>query len=100
MSKFMYLYKGPASEMSEEQGAAWGAWMGQVGAALVDMGAPFAGGTVVVDDGSTGKLSNFTGYSIVEATNLQAAEALTKGNPVWAGKKGQYSIEIFELGTM
>jgi hypothetical protein len=54
MAKFIYLYRGPATAMSDlapEQGAermaAFGAWMEKVGAALVDVGSsgrvgPFA----------------------------------------------------------
>jgi hypothetical protein len=100
MSKFIYIYRGPMAEMTEEGGAAWGAWMGQLGSAMLDMGAPFGNGTVIVDDGSASKLLNLTGYTIVEAADLKAATALTKGNPLLSGNKGLYSIEIFELIAM
>ena len=100
MSKFIYLYKGPTTEMSEETGAAWGAWMGKVGSALADPGMPFGGGTVVVDNGSSAKNSNFTGYSIVEAADLAGAKALSEGQPWLTGKNGQCSVEIFELVPM
>jgi hypothetical protein len=50
MAKFIYLYRGPATPMSDftpEQGAerqaAFGAWMEKVGAALVDVGSPSHG---------------------------------------------------------
>ena len=49
MSRYLYLYKGPATPMEQftpeqtaEQTKAWGDWMNGVGAALVDPGAPFA----------------------------------------------------------
>ena len=100
MSKFIYIYKGPFMEMTPEQGAAWGAWMGKLGASLVDQGAPCGKGDVVVDDGSSAKISNTTGYTIVEAANLKAATALTKGHPLLAGNKGLHRIEIFELIEM
>lgn len=100
MSKFIYLYKGPFKEMTPEEGAAWGAWMGNAGSALVDQGSPCGGGTVVVDDGSSGKISNITGYSIVEAKDLKAATALTKGHPLLSGNKGLYSVEVLELIEM
>lgn len=100
MSKFIYIYKGPFMEMTPEQGAAWGSWMDSVGSALVDQGAPCGDGTVVVDDGSSPKVSNTTGYTIVEAPNLKAAAALTKGHPLLVDNKGLHSIEIFELIQM
>lgn len=108
MSKFIYLYKGPATpmdqftdELAAEQTAAWGAWMGKVGSALVDGGAPFAGGgTSIVDDGSTAGATDLTGYTIVEAADLAAAKALTEGHPFLTEGKGRFSLEIFELGSM
>ena len=49
MTKYLCLYRGPATpmedftaEQSAEQTKAWGEWMGRVGSALVDAGAPFA----------------------------------------------------------
>ena len=49
MSKFIYLYRGPATpmedftpEQSAEQMKAWTDWMSGIGSALVDQGAPFA----------------------------------------------------------
>lgn len=100
MSRFIYLYKGPFMEMTPEQGAAWGSWMGSLGSALLDQGSPCGSGAVVVDDGSSAKISNTTGYTIVEASNLKAATALTKGNPLLVGNKGLHSIEVFELIEM
>jgi hypothetical protein len=100
MSKFIYLYRGPFKEMTPEQGAAWGSWMGQIGSALVDQGSPCGGGTVVVDDGSSAKISGITGYTIVEANDLNAATALTKGHPLLTDNKGLYSVEVLELIDM
>ena len=100
MSKFIYIYKGPVKEMTPEEGAAWGSWMGGVGSALVDQGSPCGGGTVVVDDGSSAKISGITGYTIVEAKDLNAATALTKGHPLLSGNKGLYSVEVLELIDM
>ena len=56
--KFIMVHKGEATDMSAmtpEEGAAvmekWGIWVGKVGAALSDIGAPFGPGTSVIDDG-------------------------------------------------
>ena len=91
MSKFIYIYKGPATpmdqfteEQSAEQTAAWGAWMGKVGGALVDGGAPFGNRTSISD-------------GIVEAADLAAAKALAEGHPFLSEGKGRFSLEIFEL---
>ena len=107
MAKFIYLYRGPATRMSDltpEQGAermaAFGAWMERVGAALVDVGSPFGTSASVRDDGTEGTASDLTGYTIIEAGDLAAAKALTDGLPFLADSDGQHAVEIFELLPM
>lgn len=104
MPKFMLVYKGEATDMSEmtpEQGAEvmakWGAWMEKVGSALDDVGAPFGPGASVVDDGSSGTAAAASGYSIVEAADIAAAQALTAGHPYLSEGKGNFAIDVFEL---
>ena len=107
MSKFIMIYKGPATDMSkvtEEQGKAvmeqWNKWMKKVGPALVDFGAPFGQGTSIVDDGSEKRTARLTGYTIVEAKSLAGAKRLTKGHPFLSEGKGKFSIDLFELIPM
>lgn len=104
VARFMLIYKGEATDMSEmtpeqagEVMAKWGAWMERVGGALADIGAPFGPGTSVVDDGTSGTPGAATGYSIVEAADLAAARDLTDGHPYLSEGKGDYAIDIFEL---
>ena len=108
MAKFILLYKGPATpqaDITPEVGAqimqAWEAWMGKVSASLVDVGVPFTGSsTAVVADGSTRSASDLTGYSIVEAADLDAAKALVGGHPFLDDGSSRFAVEIYELGTM
>jgi hypothetical protein len=107
MSKFLFLYRGPATpmedytpEQSAEQMQAWGAWMGKVGSALADPGAPFGARTAVGDNGSSPAPSDQNGYTIVEAGSLDAARALTDGHPFLSEGKGRFAVEIFELVPM
>jgi hypothetical protein len=104
MSKFMMIYKGEATDMTdmtEEQAAGvmakWAAWMEKVGPALSDIGTPFGPGASVIDDGSAGTPASLTGYSIVEAGSLEAAVALADGHPYLSEGKGNYAVDIFEL---
>ena len=104
MPKFMMIYKGEATDvadMTEEQAAAvmagWASWMGSTGSALADVGTPFGPGVSVVDDGTEGEAISLTGYSIVEADDLDGAKALTAGHPYLSEGKGDYAIEVFEL---
>jgi hypothetical protein len=107
MAKFIYLYRGPATPMSDltpEQGtdrmAAFGAWMAKVGAALVDGGSPFGSSASVRDDGTEGPAGDLIGYTMVEADDLAAAKALTNGLPFLSGSDGKCAVEIFELLPM
>lgn len=59
MAKFIYLYRGPVTDMSAMSEAdskatleLWAAWIGRVGGKMVDVGSPMANGDSVVDDGS------------------------------------------------
>lgn len=104
MAKYMMVYKGEATDMADmtpEQGeavmAAWGAWMEKVGPALSDIGSPFGPSTSLVDDGTTGRATALTGYSVVEAADMNAAQALADGHPYLSEGKGDYAIDIFEL---
>lgn len=107
MSKFIYIYNGPATpmdqftpEQSEKETAAWGVWMGSVGTALLDAGAPFGARAAVSDDGSTAAPSDLQGYSVVEADSLDAAKSLAEGHPFLREGKGRFSLEVFELVDM
>jgi hypothetical protein len=107
MAKFIYLYRGPATPMSDftpEQGAermaAFGAWMEKVGAALVDVGSPFGTSASVRDDGTEGTAGDLIGYTIVEADDLAAAKAFTDGLPFLSNSDGKFAVEIFELLPM
>jgi hypothetical protein len=107
MSKFLFLYRGPAPPMEDftpeqtaEQMQAWGAWMGKLGPALVDAGAPFGARTTVSDNGSSPTASDQNGYSVVEADSLEAARAFTDGHPFLTEGKGRFTVEIFELMPM
>jgi hypothetical protein len=104
MAKFIFVYKGPAtdmSDMSEEQAKAvmdgWNRWIEKMGASLVDVGQPMANGVSLVDNGSTGTPAELNGYSIVEADDMQGAKNLADGHPFLSEGKGNFAIDIYEL---
>jgi hypothetical protein len=101
MAKFIYLYRGPAPDLTPEQGsermAAFAAWIEQVGAALVDVGSPFGDSASVRDDGSEETAGGLIGYTIVEADDLATAKTLTDGLPFLSNSDGKCAVEIFEL---
>jgi YCII-related domain len=104
MSKFMLLYKGPATplETIDEDTrnkimTGWKTWMDGVGSSLVEMGSPMGNGRSIVDDGSSAEPLELTGYSIVEAENIDQALKLVENHPFLADKTGKFSVEVFEL---
>ena len=107
MSKYLYLYRGPATPMEDftpEQGEAqmkaWTEWMGTAGASIADQGNPLAPLASVRDDGSAAEPSDQNGYTIVEADDLDGARALLAGHPFLTEGKGRFAVEIFEILPM
>jgi len=104
MSKFILLYNGPATppeqmdkELVQKIMGNWKTWMEKLGPAMIDMGQPMANGKSVVDDGSEGQPLLLTGYSIIEAANMDEAVNLVDGHPFLSDKTGKFSVEVFEL---
>ena len=104
MAKFIFVYKGPATDMSdmtEEQSKAvldaWNQWIDRTGDSLVDFGQPMGNGKSMVDDGTTGTPALLNGYSIVEANDMESAQKLADGHPFLSEGKGNFSIDIYEL---
>lgn len=104
MARFMMVYKGDATDMADmtqEQMEGvmekWAIWMQGVGEALSDVGTPFGSGTSVLDDGSPGTAASLTGYSIVEADDMDGAVALAAGHPFLSEGLGNFAIDIYEM---
>lgn len=104
MAKFLYLYRGPAPDLTPQEAtermAAFGAWMEKIGPALVDAGSPFGASASVRDDGTEGTAGDLIGYSMIEADDLTEAKALTDGLPFLSNSDGKCAVEIFELLPM
>ena len=59
----------------------WMVWANQCGDGLVDLGSPLGGAQRVTQSGSSPSDSNVVGYSILQAENMEAAQALLQGHP-------------------
>ncbi len=92
MKKFMLLHYGfenPTPEIMAE----WGKWFESISDIEVDRGG-FNGGREVKKKGVTDlawDLEAITGYNIIEAEDLDAAEKVAKSNPFIS------SIRVYEL---
>lgn len=104
MPEFMFAYHGGAMPETPEEGAKlmaeWQAWMGGMGDALVQPGAPVGmsktvNGSGVSDGGGANPVS---GYSVVKADNISAAAEMAKGCPMVVNGTG--SVEVAEVIEM
>ena len=100
MANYVLAFKGGMQQpTNDEEGAAvmaaWMAWFGDLGAAMVQPGNPFGSSATVAADGtvSDATSSGLTGYTVISADSLNAATALAKGCPHLANGG---SIEVYE----
>ena len=104
MTNFVLLYTGGGMPESEEEQAtvmaAWGAWYGGMGEAVVDGGNPFGASKNVSSTGTNdGSVSSppVTGYTIISADSLDAAVAQVQDHP-HLQYGGQVSVyETFQM---
>ena len=104
MAKYLLVYHGggiPESpEAQAKTMAAWGAWFGQLGSAVVDGGNP-TGASVTVGAGGAatpgGGANPTTGYSLIEASSLDNATAKAQGCPIVSDGG---SVEVCETINM
>jgi hypothetical protein len=104
MSKFVFAYHGGGMPESPEEGervmAAWGAWFETLGAAIADGGNPTGDSRTVGSDGSVsqgGGANPLSGYTVIEADDIDAAVAHAKGCPILDGGG---SVEVAEAIDM
>lgn len=102
--KYIFVYHGGTTPTSPEEGekamAAWGAWFEQMGAAVVDGGNPVGQSTTVSARGvqNDGGSNPASGYTIVQASSIDAACDLAKGCPMVTDGTG--SIEVAPIIQM
>lgn len=103
MPHFIFAFHGGSMPDSEEEVAAvmakWGAWMGSLGKAIVNPGAPVGASHTVSPDGvaDNGGANPLTGFTIIEATDMQAATEMAKGCP---GLESGGNVEVAEMMHM
>jgi len=101
MSKFVLAYAGGQMAATEAEiqasMAQWGQWFTDLGPAVLDGGNPFGASTKVTAGGRADATTGVTGYSVIEAADLEAAAALAKGCPVLANGG---SVDVYEALDM
>jgi hypothetical protein len=90
MANYLLTFHGgsmPETKEAQDQAmAAWSAWFGKIGDALVDAGNPISKSKAISPDGSVMDATSApAGYTVIKADDLDAAVELSKGCPVLAG---------------
>lgn len=106
MSKFMILYRAPASAREQMENAtpeqrqagleAWRAWASRVDYAIADLGAPLAHTTHV--GAGAASTDGVAGYSILEAGSAEEVETVLTGHPHLTMPGA--SVEVLEMIPM
>lgn len=110
MKKYIVIYHAPIEAMAEMANATpeqkeegmkpWFAWKDSVGDKLVDFGSPLMGGQRLTPDGNAlSSTKEVTGYSILQADDMEEAKQLLSGHPhlQWTGG---CDIEVHECVEM
>jgi hypothetical protein len=101
MPKYVIAYHGGRKFESPQEGAAymakWRAWVGSLGAALIDPGSPLGKGKLVSSSGVSERgADSLTGFSIVAADSMDGAVQLAQRCP----HLDHGTIEIAEVMEM
>ncbi len=105
MTKFVFTYHNPTppagtpdmspEDMQAEMGK-WMAWSEKVGDGMVDFGNPLANGVQVTQEGTAPSKRDVSGYTILEAADMDAALELAKTHP-HLNMDGGCEIEVHEV---
>jgi len=104
LAQYLIAYVGE-KQMSKEEGMQqmqrWKAWIDDLGDAVVNPGTPLARNKVVSADGTVadaGETDRITGFSIIEADDLDAALVIAQKCP-YLGVMGDVQVaQIMKMG--
>ena len=104
MAKYLFVYHGGSHPETKEETKqvmdAWGAWFESMGSDVVDGGNPVGISTTVNSDGSVvnnGGANPASGYSLIEASDLDDAVAKAKHCPVLAAGGSVELAQAFDM---
>lgn len=87
MSEFIIAYRGGDTPKTPEEGAkhkeSWGAWLGELGDAVVNPGTPLGQSKIVSSSGALDTKASYrlSGFTTVKADDMDAAIAMAKTCP-------------------
>lgn len=104
MPKYLLGYHGGGMPATPEEGtkamAAWNSWINGLGNAIVDAGNPIGAARTIAPSGKVsdgGGADPLTGYSVIEASNLDAAVKIASSCPQLAAGGSVQVAETLNL---
>jgi hypothetical protein len=102
MPKYVLMFHGGETpdEPTKEVMDSWMAWFGNLGDAIVDVGSQFGEAKTIYSDGTVkdgGGLDPVTGYTVIEAENMDKAVTLGSSCP---GLLSGGSVKLFQAMRM
>ena len=104
MAKYLFVYHGGSTPATDEERAEvmdkWGQWFGSMGSAVIKGGNPVGKSSTVQSNGpvaNDGGANPVSGFSLIEASDLDDAVAKAKGCPVLEGGGSVELAEAFDM---
>jgi YCII-related domain len=98
MSKYVFAFRSdPDRAATPDEEEAWTAWFGRLGGAVTDFGNRVSRASMVTANGAGTGQDALSGYVVIAADSLDAAEALAKGCP---GLQAGGRVEVGEIMEM
>lgn len=103
MAEFIITYRGGSQPATPEEGAAhmqrWKEWLGDLGDAVVNPGTPLGKSKLVTSDAVVDDFPDaLTGFSVVEAADMDAALVIAKACPFL--EMDNSSVEVAQVMSM
>ena len=89
---------GMSKEEMDNMMKPWMAWKDKVGSAMVDFGNPMVHGMRYSRTGSSNAQAQVTGYTIVQAEDMEEVHKMLEGHPYM--EMSETSVEVYELMPM
>jgi len=107
MKKILVIYHVPASAMAQTMNVTpvqqakgmemWMNWAKRCGDDLLMIGSPLVNGRAVAADGTVSASDrNVSGYSMIQAENMESALKMMEGHPHTSGWHSDATIEVHE----
>ena len=109
MKKFLLIYHSPkealeqfatmSQEDAQKEMEVWMQWGEKNKDSIIDFGNPVGLQTVVSPEGTQEKNDDVTGYSVIQAENIESAKTLLRDHPSFMNNDGS-TVSLYPINEM